>query len=656
MNKHSKKRIAGTVLSTLAVTLGVLLSTSCYWALSQFADLNMEEIVYELSAPLEGTGNGMIEDYILRCAVPAVAALLVCILLAVFFGKKRWYRYLKPVLGLGGLAAIIAPAVVFWNSTNIGEYLANRNVSSDFIEVNYVNPKDVELTFPEEKRNLIFIYMESMETSFSDYDNGGLSDTDYIPELTKLAQENEDFSGSSTALNGGFSMPGTTWTIGGMFASTAGLPLMGSVDDNDMSEQDSFFPNLVTLGDILEQQGYSQTFLCGSDVTFGGRELYLTEHGNFDFIDWVSAREEGLLPSDYHVFWGYEDQKLFSLAKDRITELSQQDEPFNVTMLTVDTHMPDGFRCGLCEDDFGDFSYGNALACSSRQVTEFVEWAQEQSWYDNTSIVLVGDHPTMATSMASLLDSDGVRKTYACYVNSAVTPENPDAERTYTTFDTFPTTLASLGVTIPGNRLGLGTNLFSDTQTVSEKYGYDEERAELTKQSDTLNTLEAPDRETQELISRYEGVEPDITTDPTDSHIVVISPDVSADSDQISGIRLKIWYYEGEQYVHLWLDAVKRSDGTYVIDYRNPQFFDTEELHLQLLAVTENGSVNLGEEMVIDPNNYDPKGLRNPVRQYADSDANEETLPDTIKENYMTEQEITLPSDGSKKENETNAN
>ena len=34
--------------------------------------------------------------------------------------------------------------------------------------------------------------------------------------------------------------------------------------------------------------------------------------------------------------------------------------------------------------------------------------------------------------------------------------------------DMFPTTLASLGAVIDGDRLGLGTNLFSDKPTLAE--------------------------------------------------------------------------------------------------------------------------------------------------------------------------------------------
>ena len=42
-----------------------------------------------------------------------------------------------------------------------------------------------------------------------------------------------------------------------------------------------------------------------------------------------------------------------------------------------------------------------------------------------------------------------------------------DITREYATLDLFPTTLAALGAEIDGNRLGLGTNLFSSDQTLT---------------------------------------------------------------------------------------------------------------------------------------------------------------------------------------------
>ena len=49
--------------------------------------------------------------------------------------------------------------------------------------------------------------------------------------------------------------------------------------------------------------------------------------------------------------------------------------------------------------------------------------------------------------------------------------------------DMFPTTLAAMGCTIEGERLGLGTNLFSTMPTLMEKMGYTKFCTELSKKS-----------------------------------------------------------------------------------------------------------------------------------------------------------------------------
>ena len=51
----------------------------------------------------------------------------------------------------------------------------------------------------------------------------------------------------------------------------------------------------------------------------------------------------------------------------------------------------------------------------------------------------------------------------------------------------FPTTLASLGVTIKDERLGLGTNLFSENETLIERLGQDYVVDELCKNSKYYN-------------------------------------------------------------------------------------------------------------------------------------------------------------------------
>jgi len=90
---------------------------------------------------------------------------------------------------------------------------------------------------------------------------------------------------------------------------------------------------------------------------------------------------------------------------------------------------------------------------------------------------------TMDPDFLEGIDENYVRTSYNCIINSPVTPVREN-DREFATFDMFPTTLAALGVTIEGDRLGIGTNLFSDTKTLTEIYGYDKLEEELNKNSD----------------------------------------------------------------------------------------------------------------------------------------------------------------------------
>ena len=117
-----------------------------------------------------------------------------------------------------------------------------------------------------------------------------------------------------------------------------------------------------------------------------------------------------------------------------------------------------------------------------------MQWIQEQDFYENTTIVISGDHLSMDSNFFNKLDDDYDRQVYNCIINPAV--ENPTAytkNRLFTTLDMFPTTLAALGVTFAGDRLALGTNLFSGTPTLAEEMGLDELSEQLSRNSNYYN-------------------------------------------------------------------------------------------------------------------------------------------------------------------------
>ncbi|RGO35386.1 phosphoglycerol transferase [Dorea longicatena] len=489
MKKHKIFKYIGIILSSLLMVVSVLLAFSAKWMFDTWTSLTMDELVFHLTTSLEGTNTDMIKAYCLKCVVPAVICLAAVVAIWVICSlKKKNINKMMIVICLMGIVVIGTAVAVTWHKLNIGEYLKGQHTYSEFIDDNYADPSTTNVSFPEQKRNLIYIFLESMEATYSDNENGGAFKKNVIPELTELAQANEDFSGKSKKLNGGYAMPGATWTMGAMFAQTSGLPLSISIDDNAMDTQDTFFKDTTTLGDILQKEGYSQTLLIGSDATFGGRRLYFEEHGDYDILDYNYAIENGWIPEDYKVWWGYEDEKLFEFAKNKLTELSQQDTPFNLTMLTVDTHFEDGYICEKCPYTFGKNQYANVMACSSKQVKEFVDWVEQQSFAQNTTIVISGDHLTMDSDFCEDVDTDYDRKVYTTYINPAVASSG-EKRRVYTTFDNFPTTIAALGAEIVGDRLGLGTNLFSDRQTLSEEYGIEKEKIELSKQSKLMHKM-----------------------------------------------------------------------------------------------------------------------------------------------------------------------
>ena len=72
------------------------------------------------------------------------------------------------------------------------------------------------------------------------------------------------------------------------------------------------------------------------------------------------------------------------------------------------------------------------------------------------------------------VDREYIRTSYNSFINSAVEGQkNRLQSRDFYSFDFLPTTLASMGVKIKGDRVALGTNLFSEEQTLFEEYGED---------------------------------------------------------------------------------------------------------------------------------------------------------------------------------------
>lgn len=237
----SKVNVIINVIWAIITFLLFAVAFSIRWMLQTWVHLTMEELVYTITS-LEGAGGGMVFQYVINCVVPAVLVMMVLIsvtgLINRQMGSSLWVQAGGTLISL---VLLICFGIQFWTKLDVATYLANQSADAAFIEQNYVNPLETNMDFPEEERNLIYIYLESMETTYADEESGGGFTYNCIPELTELAQVNEDFSGFRPQLNGGYAVAGSTWTMGALFSQTAGIPLQITIDRNSMNTQESFF-------------------------------------------------------------------------------------------------------------------------------------------------------------------------------------------------------------------------------------------------------------------------------------------------------------------------------------------------------------------------------------------------------------------------------
>lgn len=467
--------------------LGIAAFAICIWYMNTY-DLEFKELLYTVVSPLKGTGESTVLLIVSACLPWMLVGAAVYTVVSVKLAKSKEKFMLHRRIGAAFCAAVFASSLVFAVfALRLPGYFEAISQKTTLYEDYYIDPDTVDITADGETKNLIYIYMESMETTYASEEEGGAQPkNNYLPNLCEMADEGITFTDKEEGLLGGFHTPtGTTWTMAALLATTSGIPFsfpIGGDGQNYMSKHEYFASGLTTLGDILEDEGYNQEFLCGSNATFGGRRNYFTQHGDYEIFDLYTAREEGYVASDYHDgWWGYEDVYLYEIAKDELFELAAEDEPFNFTMLTVDTHHVDGNRCDEC-----DWKYGtrleNVLSCADRQVAEFVDWCMEQDFYEDSVIIVTGDHPRMDTRLVGDVDYYD-RTIYNCFFNSAVSPEGETAERIFTSMDMFPTILAAMGFEIEGERLGLGVNMFSGEATLAETLGYEYLSDEIAKHS-----------------------------------------------------------------------------------------------------------------------------------------------------------------------------
>lgn len=491
----NKKRIPAIVITVFFLFISSLALMSAIWYITTYGNIGFASIVFTLTVDNGAVEEGILKGFFLTGLLPSIGITILVSLALFINSKKAWivkskktdkeykiFPFSKKIASIISVVLILSFLVTAAMLVSFPQYIISLLDTSTLYEDYYVDPNTVKIDFPATKRNVIYIMLESMETSFFSEELGGGLSYNVIPELYDLAENNTNFS-HNEGIGGWGTVTNATWTIASIVSQTSGIPLSIPAKRNTYGKTAAFLPGATTITNVLKDNGYYQVFMCGSEGNYAGRDQYYLQHGADKVYDLFTARDDGLIPENYKVWWGMEDLYLYEYAKQELPKIAEKDQPFFFSMLTVDTHHVGGYKCRNCDDVY-DEKYENVYSCASKQLVEFVNWIKEQPFYENTSIIIVGDHASMDNAyFERSMPHDYDRHMYNCIINAPVSTDNVK-NRVFTPMDMFPTTLAVMGCTIEGDRLGLGTNLFSDKPTLAEEITIEKLNNLLGKRSD----------------------------------------------------------------------------------------------------------------------------------------------------------------------------
>ncbi|MEH0860055.1 sulfatase-like hydrolase/transferase [Halobacteriovorax sp. DPLXC-1] len=407
-----------------------------------FTGVGLNDVVlYHLRLDTVEAGVGEYTNIIIASAV--------MIILSIFFTykitKKKVASHFATVVLL--LAIISSPL-----THNLYTLLKPNEFQGIKIDIHKAGDEIAEI---KDKKNLIIIYAEGFEKTY-------LND-EVFPGMTPNMRELEKQSLSFTNM---YSNYGATWTIAGMVASQCGVPLEAAGEGNAMEGIFNFYGSAVCLPDILHSNGYIGAHLKGASVVFSGTKNYLKTH-KYSLIKGKDDLKKKY-PTARTNSWGFYDKNLFDEAKIVADNLAKKDNPFFLSVNTLDTHHPKGHvfpSCKINHQD-GDSRLVKAFKCSDYYIKEFVDKIRASEYSDNTLIVVMSDHLSLRNLLSDKLQ--GMDRKNLFLINYPNNSKTGEVTKPGTHLDVATTLLAQLGTDY---KVGLGVDLLKEEKTLYEQYG-----------------------------------------------------------------------------------------------------------------------------------------------------------------------------------------
>jgi lipoteichoic acid synthase len=256
------------------------------------------------------------------------------------------------------------------------EHARIRNLAVDARPMPAPVNTHLQKTSDTEKKNVVFIHLESTRARSTTPYNKNIDTTPYLEELSKH---------SLTAENAYTIVPHTSKAI---------TAINCGIDPHLVRDITEAEPNGIPakcLPKLLDEQGYNSVWFSSATEHFEDRRELVDNFGYGDFFPVDDMDKTGFQRSNY---FGYEDDIMLQPSKDWLEQ--HDDKPFIATYLGVTGHhdYQPIYRYGRekYSKDSALNNYQNEVRYLDFFVKNVIDQYKELGLYDDTIFVIYGDH------------------------------------------------------------------------------------------------------------------------------------------------------------------------------------------------------------------------------------------------------------------------